>query len=333
MLRSLVGSEMCIRDRGEGGGSGTTGDRALSTLLTELDGIRSTTAPPTTTTSKSNKNGGGQQQPIIMVPVIIVASSSGLSRLDPAVYRPGRLDLHIPLSQVTPTTAWKVLLSALAPLYTELFDESNTDDKTKYDESSSVGDDDDQRDWGLNESEMTMLRKLVPVMFPTTTTADKNDNAIVASLSSATPIFSNFGTPSSGVTTTNPFKTLPHLSVTDAKLIARQATYRFVGAATALKPPAANTTTATTNADNNEVSKSVTSSKKKSITTTQNVGIRRWLYGDSDEENNNTIGVVDGVKNDVGGIVGRVGLEACQLELSNQIQAAIKLVSPLTLFK
>ncbi|KPA75208.1 cell division cycle protein-like protein [Leptomonas pyrrhocoris] len=53
----------------------TTGDRTLSTLLTQMDGV------------------SGQADRV----VVVVASAPSLSALDPAVCRPGRLDVHVHL--------------------------------------------------------------------------------------------------------------------------------------------------------------------------------------------------------------------------------------------
>ncbi|KAG5506518.1 hypothetical protein JKF63_06021 [Porcisia hertigi] len=55
----------------------TTGDRTLSTLLTQMDGV-----------------GGGQADHV----VVVVASSPSIDALDPAVCRPGRLDVHVQLT-------------------------------------------------------------------------------------------------------------------------------------------------------------------------------------------------------------------------------------------
>ncbi|KAG5480057.1 hypothetical protein LSCM1_06481 [Leishmania martiniquensis] len=55
----------------------TTGDRTLSTLLTQMDGI-----------------GGGQADRV----VVVIASAPSIDTLDPAVYRPGRLDVHVQLA-------------------------------------------------------------------------------------------------------------------------------------------------------------------------------------------------------------------------------------------
>ncbi|KAG5502719.1 hypothetical protein JIQ42_05788 [Leishmania sp. Namibia] len=60
-----------------------TGDRTLSTLLTQMDGV-----------------GGGQADRV----VVVVASALSIDTLDPAVCRPGRLDVHVQLSP-PPTSA------------------------------------------------------------------------------------------------------------------------------------------------------------------------------------------------------------------------------------
>ncbi|CAJ04443.1 cell division cycle protein-like protein [Leishmania major strain Friedlin] len=61
----------------------TTGDRTLSTLLTQMDGV-----------------GGGQADCV----VVVVASAPSIDTLDPAVCRPGRLDVHVQLTN-PPTSA------------------------------------------------------------------------------------------------------------------------------------------------------------------------------------------------------------------------------------
>nr|CAJ2472638.1 unnamed protein product [Leishmania braziliensis] len=61
----------------------TTADRTLSTLLTQMDGV-----------------GGGQADRI----VVVVASAPSIATLDPAVCRPGRLDVHVQLTS-PPTSA------------------------------------------------------------------------------------------------------------------------------------------------------------------------------------------------------------------------------------
>jgi AAA+ superfamily predicted ATPase len=60
----------------------TTGDRTLSTLLTQMDGV------------------GGQADRV----VVVVASAPSIRTLDPAVCRPGRLDVHVHL-RLPPTSA------------------------------------------------------------------------------------------------------------------------------------------------------------------------------------------------------------------------------------
>jgi len=68
-------------------GSGTSalaGDRLLSLLLTEMDGL------------------GSSKGESAQMPVIIIAITHDVNLLDPAVLRPGRLDVHISLS--TPTS-------------------------------------------------------------------------------------------------------------------------------------------------------------------------------------------------------------------------------------
>ncbi|CBZ26723.1 cell division cycle protein-like protein [Leishmania mexicana MHOM/GT/2001/U1103] len=61
----------------------TTGDRTLSTLLTQMDGV-----------------GGGHADRV----VVVVASAPSIDTLDPAVCRPGRLDVHVQLTN-PPTSA------------------------------------------------------------------------------------------------------------------------------------------------------------------------------------------------------------------------------------
>lgn len=56
-------------------------DRTLSTLLVEMDGLRSS-------------SGAGASSNL----VVVVASASSLDALDPAVYRAGRMDIHLHLS-------------------------------------------------------------------------------------------------------------------------------------------------------------------------------------------------------------------------------------------
>jgi SpoVK/Ycf46/Vps4 family AAA+-type ATPase len=70
----------------------TAGDRVLSTLLTEMDGLRAQRST-----------------------VVVFAAAPSLDPLDPAVYRSGRLDYHIDLGYPTATDLKELFLLILSP--------------------------------------------------------------------------------------------------------------------------------------------------------------------------------------------------------------------------
>jgi transitional endoplasmic reticulum ATPase len=72
----LRGSKAIAGVRGFDSSTEQTMDRLLSTLLMEMDGV-----------------GTGEEV------VIVVAATNDIAALDPAILRPGRLDLHILMSQ------------------------------------------------------------------------------------------------------------------------------------------------------------------------------------------------------------------------------------------
>jgi SpoVK/Ycf46/Vps4 family AAA+-type ATPase len=69
-------------------------DRLFSVLLTELDGMQSS--------SGAIKRSGGDGDDQQAKPIILVANTSFESSLDPAVLRPGRLDLRVAMTTPTP---------------------------------------------------------------------------------------------------------------------------------------------------------------------------------------------------------------------------------------
>ncbi|CCW66370.1 unnamed protein product [Phytomonas sp. Hart1] len=76
----------------------TATDRTLSTLLTEMDGV------------------GGDTNCVVM----IIASTSSLESLDPAVRRPGRLDVHVTLDPLNLEGAVDAIVSRLSSFCAEL---------------------------------------------------------------------------------------------------------------------------------------------------------------------------------------------------------------------
>ena len=81
------------RDR-ERDDSSNTADRSLSTLLVEMDGVRGSEGSP----------------------VVVVASARAKDALDPALCRPGRLDLVLSLSRPDVSSLSELLVSMLLPL-------------------------------------------------------------------------------------------------------------------------------------------------------------------------------------------------------------------------
>nr|CCC89389.1 putative cell division cycle protein [Trypanosoma congolense IL3000] len=96
----------------------TTADRSLSTLLTEMDGI----------------GGGSDCAPGGGVPLVfVVAAAPSPEALDPAVCRPGRLDLHITLSPPTSEVLQRYVVG-------RLLEAVDVRDKSNVDSEAALGD-------------------------------------------------------------------------------------------------------------------------------------------------------------------------------------------------
>jgi SpoVK/Ycf46/Vps4 family AAA+-type ATPase len=69
----------------------------------------------------------GVREPWAPGEVVILASAPSTERLDPAVYRPGRLDLLIELPAPTPETISRLVVDRLNPLLNEITDGGGED--------------------------------------------------------------------------------------------------------------------------------------------------------------------------------------------------------------
>ncbi|CBZ33793.1 cell division cycle protein-like protein [Leishmania donovani] len=85
----------------------TTGDRTLSTLLTQMDGV-----------------GGGQADRV----VVVVASAPSIDTLDPAVCRPGRLDVHVQLTNPPTSSSAAVMKDRLREFVARMQKRRQSDD-------------------------------------------------------------------------------------------------------------------------------------------------------------------------------------------------------------
>ncbi|TPP45428.1 ATPase associated with various cellular activities (AAA) family protein [Leishmania donovani] len=85
----------------------TTGDRTLSTLLTQMDGV-----------------GGGQADRV----VVVVASAPSTDTLDPAVCRPGRLDVHVQLTNPPTSSSAAVMKDRLREFVARMQKRRQSDD-------------------------------------------------------------------------------------------------------------------------------------------------------------------------------------------------------------
>ncbi|GET88213.1 cell division cycle protein-like protein [Leishmania tarentolae] len=95
----------------------TTGDRTLSTLLTQMDGV-----------------GGGQADRV----VVVVASAPSISTLDPAVCRPGRLDVHVQLTSPPTSVSAAVMKDRLREFATRMQKRRPCDDALATDSGAGA---------------------------------------------------------------------------------------------------------------------------------------------------------------------------------------------------
>jgi hypothetical protein len=92
--------------------SSQVADRMLSTLLVEMDGVK-----------KSERDKF----------VIVVATAPALEKLDPAVRRPGRLDIHVEVRHPKEQDVFDMLMDGLRPTFEGLLLLVSSDEKNYYD--------------------------------------------------------------------------------------------------------------------------------------------------------------------------------------------------------
>lgn len=99
--------------RGPSDSSHTATDRMLSTLLVEMDGLNA----HTTHTRLDRQDAADASSSASLPPlVVLISSASSLHHLDPAVYRPGRLDVHLWLTLPSKEVCAEVVQERLLPV-------------------------------------------------------------------------------------------------------------------------------------------------------------------------------------------------------------------------
>lgn len=93
-------------------------DRMLSTLLVEMDGLHAhtTSVPPTSGGGEDRAYAAGSASHSVPPLVVLISSAPSLHHLDPAVYRPGRLDVHLWVAPPPREVCAKVMKERLKPI-------------------------------------------------------------------------------------------------------------------------------------------------------------------------------------------------------------------------
>lgn len=96
--------------------SHTATDRMLSTLLVEMDGLHAHSTPPTLPSGCPTAAIASASSSSLPPLVVLVSSATSLHHLDPAVYRPGRLDVHLWLTLPSKEVCAEALHARLRPV-------------------------------------------------------------------------------------------------------------------------------------------------------------------------------------------------------------------------